>query len=422
MRIWLIAEGESLPIDKNGRLMRMGSLAKYLSENGHEVIWFTSTFIHGTKKYITKHYEEIRISDEELLVLLHSKIVYKKNVSLRRIMYCQVLAKEFEKKSKLFGKPDVILSAWPLPETSKKAVEYGRVNDIPVILDARDMWPDIFERAFPNIIRKLGSKILIPMKKSAKEAFSLAYGISGMIDAATEWGCRYAGRKPGENDKTIYIGNQKTTLTDNQYRNAIHWWNEKGVNEADWNICFISTFGTHIAVDTVIKAVKELSERYPNIKLVLGGSGDREEEFRKIADGSPNIVFAGWIDNIQMTSLMMISKCGAFSIMNSFDFKDTFNNKAIQYISEGLPILNSLSGFANTLITQKDMGLTYDCDNVKDCKDKILQLYNNEERRKQMGKNGLKCFYEMFESEVVNRQFERYLLMITEKYKKEHGL
>ena len=39
MKIWLIGEGEGLPIQKNAHLMRMGTIAAYLSDRNHEVTW-----------------------------------------------------------------------------------------------------------------------------------------------------------------------------------------------------------------------------------------------------------------------------------------------------------------------------------------------------------------------------------------------
>lgn len=414
--IWLIGEGEGLPIEKDAHLMRMGMLSVYLSERGHKVTWWTSSFLHGEKRYIYKGYKQIRINSNLRLMLLHSRIYYRKNISIQRVIYHKLLSIEFVRYSRRKKRPDIILCAWPTPQFAKEAVRYGRQNNVPVIIDARDMWPDIFVRAFPAKLNKVADLFLRPLKRSAAKIFKGAEGITSMIDAVLLWACNYAGRKPGESDRTIYIGNKRVEITEEEYRHYLKKWKERGIRDTDWIICFFGTFGSHIAIDVVIRAVKDLCTEYPNIKFVIGGGGDREAEFRKAAKGCQNILFAGWLNNKEMTSLMRISKCGAFSIKNTFDFKDTFNTKAIQYISEGLPILNSLSGFAKTLIAEKSMGISYECDSVKDCKEKILQLYNKEEDRKHMGENALKCFNEMFETEVVNRQFERYLIKICNKY------
>ena len=50
MKVWLVKLGEPLPVDGNRRLHRYGILAEMLSQKGHEVTWWTSTFDHWDKK------------------------------------------------------------------------------------------------------------------------------------------------------------------------------------------------------------------------------------------------------------------------------------------------------------------------------------------------------------------------------------
>ena len=51
LKVWLMRASELMPtIDGKDRLLRMGLLAEELTNRGHEVIWFSSTFNHFTKK------------------------------------------------------------------------------------------------------------------------------------------------------------------------------------------------------------------------------------------------------------------------------------------------------------------------------------------------------------------------------------
>ena len=111
-----------------------------------------------------------------------------------------------------------------------------------------------------------------------------------------------------------------------------------------------------------------------------------------------------------MNSLMQLSKCGAYSLRNTEDFIDTFSNKAIQYLAAGLPVLNSLKGFARTFLYENQMGLTYMEGDVKDCAEKIRSLYFDEILRSQMSQNAVEKFEDMFEASKVNKEFEEYLL------------
>ena len=47
-------------------------------------------------------------------------------------------------------KPDIILSSLPTLKLSLSAVEYGKKMNIPLVLDMRDMWPDVFLDYIPS--------------------------------------------------------------------------------------------------------------------------------------------------------------------------------------------------------------------------------------------------------------------------------
>lgn len=410
MKVWLIREGEALPVMENVRLMRMGMLAQYLSEQGHQVTWWASTYIHGKKEYYCEEYRELKVNDHLELILLHSPISYKKNVSVSRLCYNARLSREFVSHSKKEEVPDIILCSWPTPDFAREAVRYGKRHHVPVILDARDCWPDIFYRPFPKQVQWFVKLCLLPMKYSAYRTFKQADGITGMSQESLRWGCHYAGREPGRNDKCIYIGNYRIDRTPEKYATAVQQWAQLGVTTETWNICFISTMGRHLDLETLILAVKELVQQGLKIKLIIGGDGDMKAYYQHVADDTEYIIFAGWLDGNQMNSLMQLSKCGAYSLRNTEDFIDTFSNKAIQYLAAGLPVLNSLKGFARTFLYENQMGLTYMEGDVKDCAEKIRSLYFDEILRSQMSQNAVEKFEDMFEASKVNKEFEEYLL------------
>ena len=157
MRIWLIQRSEPTPHDNDGkqRLMRMGILSNQLSKKGHEVVWWTSTFDHYNRKHRFKEDQEVSVNDKYLIKYLKG-CGYKNNVSLSRIIDNNLVAKRFKNKAKkALLKPDIILSSIPTAELSLEAVKFGKKNNIPVVLDIRDMWPDVFLDVLPDIFRKI---------------------------------------------------------------------------------------------------------------------------------------------------------------------------------------------------------------------------------------------------------------------------
>lgn len=312
-------------------------------------------------------------------------------------------------------KPDVIVCSWPTPQFAREAVRYGQVHDVPVVIDVRDLWPDIYYRAAPAILEYPAKYAISLMRRAASKTMSNATAIVGMNDAAVEWGCKLAGRKRGDCDRTVFIG-AKCTIDDGESdENARLWWTERGIVESTWNVCLFSTLSNQLDLRTAIKAVEIVARDYPHIRLVIGGRGDEEEHYKSFSDGIEQVVFAGWLDDVQMASLMRISTCGMYCIRNTEDFVDTFSNKAIQYLSGGLPILNSLSGFAHVLIEEYGCGLSYAEGDAEDCANKLRFLIENEGARKQMSLQAKELFSSKFELSIINGQFEELITQIAER-------
>lgn len=106
---------------------------------------------------------------------------------------------------------------------------------------------------------------------------------------------------------------------------------------------------------------------------------------------------------------MNISMCGTYCLKNSNGFKDAFGNKIIQYLSEDLPVINSLTGFAARMLEDYKAGLTYREGDAEDCASKISFLLCHEEERKTMGMNAGRLFSEKVDGKIVNAQFMHFL-------------
>lgn len=415
MTIWMIKAAEEVPADSSQHLGRVGGLAEYLSNKGHSVVWWKSTFHHGKKIYSYQKHTKIMPNKNWKVVCLHSKIPYKKNVSLARIIHYKLLAKEFVRHRGKFEKPDLIFCAWPTADFAAAAIRYGEKNNVPVVIDIRDMWPDVFERAFPEKMRPMARALLLPMKDRAARILQRAYSITGVTETAVKWGCRYAGRVPARKDRSFFIGCKKLDDADKLQLNVPEEWKKKGLDGTTWNICFIGSLrNSGLDLKTVILAVKELNKKYFNIRLGIAGEGDSKSEFEKLSEGSDAVVFLGWQNETGMNTLMSISKCGAYCLENTEDFINTFSNKAIQYLSMGVPVLNSLRGYAKTLISENGVGFTYQEKDVRDCMQKIETLYLNDKMREEMSNKALKLFAEKFDSEVINKEIEKYFHQVIE--------
>lgn len=114
---------------------------------------------------------------------------------------------------------------------------------------------------------------------------------------------------------------------------------------------------------------------------------------------------------------MKISKCGLYCMNDTEDFRDAFSNKAIQYLSAGLPVITSLSGFSKTYIEKGKIGIYYKAGDWKNCSEQIEKIYLNDVLRNTMAENAYKQYQMKYNINIINEQWEDYIKQILKKEK-----
>ena len=420
-RIWITTDWEPNPLqEKSNHYGRMFSLSHYLSTHGYEVVlWFT-TYIHPDKQYLYTEDTCIEVNDNEKIELLHSNICYKKNTSPTRFLYHSRLANRMKKKCKdelNYPKPDLIFCSYPPEQLCRFSIAYGKKNNVPVIVDARDQWPDIFERAFPSSLQKLANILLLPMKRRTAKVFREATALCAMSPVMLKWALDYADREKNELDKYVFIGSKNEQKIDSEFEKALIEWNELDISSETWNICLFTTLSkTAVDVDTVIQAVKIVHEQYPQIRLIIGGRGDEEERLKQLVKNIPYIHMMGWMNQIQMNSIMSISKVGMLCYRNTKDFKDGWGNKVGQYLSYGLPLFTSAEGFAKSYIEEHKCGIAYKEYDADGLAHEICDVIEEPEKYEMMAGQAKKCFTMEFDDTVVMEKFTDMINSVCNKY------
>ncbi len=178
MRFWLIKAGEPLPLDSSeDRLLRTGMLGRELVSRGHSVVWWSATFDHFRKVNLRDSACDVEVSPGFRLSLLHAP-GYRRNISLQRIRHHRGLAKAFAERIETESPPDAILCSMPTIEFCRVATAYGMRLRIPVVLDMRDSWPDIYLELLPAPLRPFARPFLEPMYSSLRKAIRSAYAVS----------------------------------------------------------------------------------------------------------------------------------------------------------------------------------------------------------------------------------------------------
>ena len=152
---------------------------KWLSSNGHVVRFFNGTFYHQEKQQRFSETKDFSIAPNFNLTLLQSR-QYQRSVSLARLRSHADAAAEFNKWIWTNSeKPDVIFCAYPVEELCRAAARFGRINNIPVVMDCRDFWPDIFAERLPGPLQLAAPFIFGTFERDARNTLGAATALSG---------------------------------------------------------------------------------------------------------------------------------------------------------------------------------------------------------------------------------------------------
>lgn len=409
MVIWIICEGEPLPSDKGEvRLRRMGLLSEILIQEGHEVHWFSSSFHHYKKEQRSMEDEDIVVDNKLNIHLLYSK-GYKRNISLERIVHHRKIAKKFLTNSKNYEKPDVILATMAPLELSEAAVKFATENSVPVIIDIRDLWPEIYKELVPKWGKFLVKPYIRQSQKKLRNTLLNSTSLIGVTEKFLKYGQNLI-NEMRENDKVYYTSYPPLNIGSDERLNID--WLGNDIQSSDFIVTFMGNFGKQFVLNPIIEAA-ELLKDYKDIKFVLCGNGEKLNSIKKSTPHLPNLFLPGWIGKGEITSLLSASSIGLAPYRESINFTHNIPNKFGEYLSFSLPILLSVDGNMAELANEYNCGLLYK--NSHDLKKHILALYRDEKLRISMSENANRLYNRKFNSEIVYKEMSDFIVNIGRK-------
>jgi glycosyltransferase involved in cell wall biosynthesis len=413
MLVWLATIGEPLPVQEGAkdRSHRTGLFARLLAERGHDVVWWTSTYDHFRKKHLFPDDHVLRVNERLEIRMLHG-CGYGSNVSLARFRDHRQVADRFAAAAQGDPRrPDIIVAALPTIELCLESTRYGKQHGVPVVLDMRDMWPDIFLELLPSPLRPLGYLPLASLYRKARAACRDATAITGMTDAFVDWGVRRGGRRRSPLDRSFYFGYVPTQPSAEKLAAAEAFWDQQGIPAAadDFNAVFFGTIGRQFNLEPVIEAARRLGTTKRRIRFVLCGSGDRLERYKSLSAGVNNIVFPGWVGGAEIFALMRRSAIGLAPYRESLNFTMNIANKPAEYFSGALPIALSLkNGVLHDLLRDRDCGFSYG-DDPDTLVRELCRLQDNPTQQKRLSENARAVFEQSFVADTVYGRMAAYL-------------
>lgn len=407
MNIWIVCEGEPLPINGlNGRLMRGGMFATQLALMDYRVTWWSSTFLHYEKKYISDEPQTILVNPTLKLKLLHSPNGYNKNISFKRIRYSKDLGREFRKQSRKEDKPDIIYCSWPLIDFAYEAMKFGHGFNIPVVIDIRDFWPDIFIQPFPKRFQPI-VKLVIScfLRRKVSYVMKSATSVVGVIPKALDFAKSY-GRILQEQDHVVHLAYDNTPVSTEESSAANILWENYGLQKNKCIVSYVGSISNRIGdFDTLIEAAEKCED--PSIIFVFCGTGNYFAELTERCKDLKNVIIPGYRNRAEIQALLKLSTFGLLAYRNTDDFIDSLPNKFGEYLSQGLIILTSLRGASRQILEKENCGKYYQ--DASSLLESITRIHYSTLEKEQMTQNALNLFHREFDASQVYSDFYKFL-------------
>ena len=375
----------------NSRFLYIAKMLAKSNKNNIEII--TSDFSHARKT----NFNKIDKIDGIKFTVCH-ETGYERNVSLKRFISHKELAINIKKYLKGRKKPDVIYLAVPSLSVGKICTKFCDKNDIKLIIDIQDLWPEAFKMVFNIPI--ISNLIFFPMKKQADYIYSRA----DEIVAVSETYCNRALKVNKKTSKglSVFLG------TDLKYFDECKKNNKIEFDDDVIRIAYIGTLGHSYNIKFVIDAISILNKKgINNIKFIVMGDGPLKQEFEEYAKArNINCEFTGKLKYENMIGLL----CSCDIAVNPIKAKSAGSiiNKVGDYAAAGLPVINSQeSKEYRYLIDENQIGINVENDDSNSMSSAIELMCSDYKKRKEYGNNNRKLAEKKFDrqntySKIIN--------------------
>ena len=413
MNVWIITIFEPLPYGHpKTRPQRCGMLTRSLLKKGHNVVLWTSNFEHNNHKHYFRGNKLSQESDRLSIQYLDG-YGYSHDISLKRIFHNHKTAHEFHKIARKHQfPPDVIFAPIPSLELAEAAVKFAKEKVCPIVVDIRDLWPDVYLSVFKGYFKYFARIFIYPEILRAKRILKGATSITAVSERYLKWGLDYAGREKLISDQIFHLGFIDNHNGDfNSNSDLIDIKKLYGIDDNKCLVIFVGSFSDFYDIKCIFDAAKILSED-GRAHFLIVGSGKDEIKFHKLAQSLPNLTMTGWIDFQDVCKLLKVSDIGLVAYSKNATM--SLPNKPFEYMAFGLPLLSSLKGELESIIRENKIGKIYEAGNPITLAKEILWFIDNMEIARSMGDASLKLFESKYSERIIYDKFSSYIENIAE--------
>lgn len=392
--VWIIKDTEPIHgFEVTRRLFRYSSLYFFLKSKNLDIKIISSNYDHFKKKFKSIQYNNTPANEDGIYFIKTSK--YKKHVSIARLLNQYNTAKNFKRLTTLLDKPDIIVCSIPSIELALKVANYSKNNNIPIIIDIVDLWPDLFKDVMPRLMWWCIFPYVALLRYNLKQIFQITDAISGLTESYIKWAIENYSLNKDFYSKPIFLGFSNTPISN--------------VSNG-FNLIFLGTISRQFDFNTLIASAQTLTD----VEFNIVGDGDLFEHLKAKSIHLNNVIWHGWKEKDELHILLLNATIAIMPYKNLPHFQKNITNKFSEYLSYGLPILTGVSGEMRDLLEKHNCGEFYS--NTEELIQKVLNYKNIPEKLKLHKEHAVKLQRAHFDINKINEEFFTFIEDVHTRY------
>lgn len=354
MRVWLINPYGPIP-GEGWREYRYAVMGRMLAAAGHEVVWWTSSFAHHFKRQRSVNWADVQ-GGRRFVVRLVPTPSYSRNISLERVYFEIIFAVRCFSRARLEPPPDVIVTVDPPQVASLVAERLSALSGARLIVDVVDLWPELFVAMAPKALRPFVRLFSYPLVSLRKRNLCVADGVIAVNSTYARIAVEAAPKHAGS-AKEVFIGIDVTSTE--QELAVARQGNDYPVFPPDrvWAI-YAGSLGENYDIRTIFGAAEILEGVNRSLGIAIAGDGPLREFAAHEAAKRSNVIFLGSMP-VNELAKAYVSSAVALSTYAPLSTV-ALPVKLYDYLTAGLPIVNSLRGEMADLLKREQVGVQYE--------------------------------------------------------------
>ena len=283
----------------------------------------------------------------------------------------------------------------------------GWIKRLPVVLWVQDLWPQSAEAT--GYVKSAWLLVLL------EKAVRFTYVHTDLLLVQSEAFIKPVSKLSNNTPVTYYPNSADEAFYAPSDINAP----EIESLKSGFSVLFAGNIGKAQAVETILAAAEKL-HAYPEIKIVMLGSGSKEEWIRKQIDYKKitNVYLEGRFPVETMPTLMRQASILLVSLTGHPIFSLTVPNKIQAYLAVGRPIIASLNGEGARIVNEARAGLSVPAEDAEGLALAILKMYRmTDGERLQLGENGRAFFKKNFDEKTLTADLIKHFESLVKKEK-----